>query len=372
MAEFLNLPTKEQFDVQNALLASIAAHTGAEGIAVSNWEDVQRIVRMGLADKMFKAGDQFVANYNSSPVVWNVIGVNHDTPTDKKYKNSLTLQAHDCIMNCQFDAPEALYYAEAELAAGEHVFTLNSLKYKFTTTLAIPAGGQVVVSAWQGTTGVDEYVPTKVTTYGADRKTAIESNLVVTAASSADTLTPINHHQRCRYGSNNYIASAIKQWLNSSLATFVWTPKTNFDRPPVDAPFTSGGFLKLLDADLVSVLGAVDKQVAKNTVTDGGGQDLFSDKVFLPSTVEVFGTTEGVTTGEKPYPYYSSLAGAATNAELAGRIKYLSGSARSWWLRSPLVTHSSTPRNVHTTGYVNHYYYVANHAYGLAPACCII
>lgn len=367
MAEFLNLPTKEQFDVQNALLASIASHTGTEGIAVSNWEDVQRLVRMGLADKMFKVGDQFVSSYDTGQVVWDVIGINHDIPTDKKYKNSLTLQAHDCLMNCQFDAPEAFYYAETELAAGTHIFTLNAVQYTFTTTQAIPQGGQAYISSWQ----TEGYVPTKITTYAVDRTTAIETGLDVTSTTGTDTLTPINNHARCRYGSNNYAESAIKQFLNSDVASFVWTPKTNFDRKPVDAPYTGGGFLKLLDADLVAVLGAVDKQVARNTITDGGGQDLFSDKAFLLSTKEVYGNNEGLITGEDVYPYYSALASAATNNVIAGRIKYLSGTARSWWLRSPDVTSSNAPRFVSTTGNVissvSAYY-----ANGLAPACCIV
>lgn len=367
MSNILNLPTKEQFDTQNALLASIASHIGAEGIKITNWEDVQRVVRMGLADKMFAVGDQFVSSYDTGEVVWDVIGINHDTPTDKKYKYSLTLQAHDCIMNCQFDATEALYYAETELPAGEHIFTLNNIKYKFTTAQVVPPGGQVYVSSWEG----DTYVPTKIATYGADRATTIESNIVVTATESGDdTLTPVNHHSRCRYGSNNYLESAIRQFLNSNDTTFAWTPKTNFDRPPSGAPFTGGGFLKLLDPDLVSVLGAVDKQVARNTVTDDGGQDLFSDKIFLLSRVEVYGGTEGVTTGEKPYFYYASLASAPTTDPLAGRIKYLSGTARLWWLRSPGVGDASGPRSVHASGSVyggNAYY-----AYGLAPACCII
>ncbi|MGI6636749.1 MAG: hypothetical protein ACOX2Z_00095 [Minisyncoccales bacterium] len=281
MAEFLNLPTKEQFDVQNALLASIASHTGTEGIAISNWEDVQRAVRMGLADKIFKVGDQFVSSYDTGQIVWDVIGINHDIPTDKKYTKSLTLQAHDCIMNCQFDAPEALYYAEAELPAGTHIFTLNALQYTFTTTQAVPVGGQVFINAWQSAEGAGVYVPTKITTYAADRATAIETDLDVTATTGTDTLAAVNNHSRCRYGSNNYMESAIKQFLNSNATSFAWTPKTNFDRPPSGAPYTGGGFLKLLDPELVAVLGAVDKQVARNTLTDGGGQDLFSDKVFF-------------------------------------------------------------------------------------------
>lgn len=368
MSNILNLPTKEQFDTQNALLASIASHIGTEGIKITNWEDVQRVVRMGLADKMFAVGDQFVSSYGESEqIVWDVIGINHDIPTDKKYKFSLTLQAHDCIMNCQFDAAEALYYAETELPAGEHIFTLNNIKYKFTTTQAVPAGGQVYISSWEG----DTYVPTKIRTYAADRTTAIESDLTVTATESGDdTLTPVNHHSRCRYGYNNYLESAVKQFLNSNDTTFAWTPKTNFDRPPSSAPFTGGGFLKLLDPDLVAVLGAVDKQVARNTITDGGGQDTFSDKVFLLSRVEIYGGTEGTTTGENPYPYYASLAPNPTADPLVGRIKYLSGSARYWWLRSPSVGYASSPRHVNTSGYVSGYYAIS--AFGLAPACCII
>lgn len=364
--DFLNLPTKEQFDVQNTLLASIASNTGTGGIKINNWDDVQRLVRMGLHTKMFTVGDQFVANYNDVPFTWDVIGINHDIPTDKKYKNSLTLQAHDCIMNCQFDAPEAFYYAETELAAGTHVFTLNALQYTFTTTKPVPVGGQVFVSAWEGST----YVPTIIATYAADRTTAIETGLAVTATTGTDTLTPVNNHSRCRYGSNNYKESAIKQFLNSNATSFAWTPKTNFDRPPSGAPYTGGGFLKLLDPELVAVLGAVDKQVARNTLTDGGGQDLFSDKVFLLSTKEVYGTNEGVITGEDAYPYYSVLAGAATNDALAGRIKYLAGSARGWWLRSPHVGNSYFPRHVGTTGSV--FSSSAHYAYGLAPACCIV
>ena len=370
MSNILNLPTKEQFDVQNTLLASIASNIGTGGIKINNWEDVQRLVRMGLHTKMFTVGDQFVANYNDVPFTWDVIGINHDTPTDKKYKNSLTLQAHDCIMNCQFDAPEALYYAETELAAGTHVFTLNALQYTFTTAQAIPAGGQVFINAWQSTEGAGVYVPTKITTYAADRATAIETDLDVTATTGTDTLAAVNNHSRCRYGSNNYVESAIKQFLNSDATSFAWTPKTNFDRPPTGAPYTGGGFLKLLDPELVAVLGAVDKQVARNTISDGGGQDLFSDKVFLPSRVEVFGGTEGETAGESPYAFYSALAASPTTESLAGRIKYLSGSARIWWMRSPYTGYLSFPRIVSLTGSVSSIN--ANNAHGLAPACCIV
>jgi hypothetical protein len=363
------LPKKfyDALDFQNVLLASIASNMGDKGITITNWQDVQRVVRMGIADKMFKVGDQFVSSYDTGQIVWDVIGINHDTPTDKKYSNSLTLQAHDCILNVQFDAPEALYYAEAELAAREHIFTLNSIKYTFTTNQAVPAGGQVYINAWE----TEGYVPTAITTYAADRTTAIETGLPVTVVEVGDdTLSPVNHHQRCRYGSNNYVESAIKQWLNSGADTFTWVPKTNYDRPPTDAPYTGAGFLNLLDPELVGVLGAVDKQVARNTITDDGEQDLFSDKVFLLSRVEVFGGTEGTTTGEQAYPYYSTLAANPTTDALAGRIKYIDSSSRPWWLRSPYASTAQYPRTVNPSGPVNSHY--AYSAIGAAPACCIV
>lgn len=335
-------------------------------IDIDSWESVQYLVRAGVAAQHFNVGDQLVSSYDTGTITWDVIGIDHDVPTASQFQHSLTLQMHDCLMNAQFDAPEALYYAEVELAAGEHIFTLNSLKYKFTTAQAVPAGGQVFVSAWDG----DTYVPTKITTYAADRTTAIESNLNVAAGTGSDTLTPVNHHQRCRYGSNNYLESALRAWLNSAEASFAWTPKTNFDRPPTAAPYTGAGFLSLLDPELVAVLGAVDKQVARNTVTDGGGQDLFSDKIFLISRVEAYGGTEGVATGETPYSYYSAMAEAPTANAIAGRIKLLSAAPRYWWLRSPHPGNAYYVRGVSLAGEVG--YISAGSSFGVAPACCIV
>ena len=93
----------------------------------------------------------------------------------------------------------------------------------------------------------------KATTYAADRTTVIEADLSVTTSIGTDTLLPVNHQQRCRYGSNNYKESAIRQFINSDAASFAWTPKTNFDRPPSGASILwrriFGG--KLLDQELV-------------------------------------------------------------------------------------------------------------------------
>lgn len=332
---------------------------------IKSWAAVQEIVRAGLASKAFNIGDQLLANYNGAPVVWDVIGIDHDKPTDTGFTHSLTLQAHDCLSNAQYDAPEALYYAEVELALGAYTFKKGAVDYTFTLGSAIPAGGQAVLT-WAGTPAI----PAEIKTYPTKlSNTAIET-VAVTAGATGTALTPINDLGRAKSGSNNYKDSAIRQWLNSSEASFAFAAQTNYDRPPTDAPFTGAGFLNLLDADLVAVLGAVDKQVARNTVTDGGEQDLFSDKVFLLSRVEIFAGTEGTTTGEQAYPYYSALAANPTINALAGRIKYLNDAARYWWLRSPITGFADYPRGVHTSGTVGGS--SAVDAFGAAPACCIV
>ena len=331
---------------------------GYTGVLDMTWKQIQGLVRRGKHIDIFTIGDQFVANYNGVEYIWDVIGINHDIPADKNYINSLTLQAHDCLRNCQWDAPEALYYAATALAPSKHIFEIDGGKYEFTTTLEVPEGGQVYVYSWD-----DDYIPLKARTYAADRVTVIEDDITVSTSTDSPTLSPVNHQTRCRYGSNNYWESNIRDWLNSEADQYIWTPKTNFDRPSTGAPYTGPGFLKLLDPELAAVIGKVNKQVARNTLTDGGGQDLFSDKVFLLSRVEAGGGTEGTTDGEEVYSYYDGI-------ENAGRIKLLNGSPRGWWLRSPHVSTARYARYVRTSGVVTGSY--ASSSGGLAPACCII
>lgn len=175
---------------------------------------------------------------------------------------------------------------------------------------------------------------------------------------------------RQQFGNNRYLHSAIRQWLNSAETTFTWQPQHQYDAAPTGAPYNGPGFLKLLDPELVAVLGAVDKQVARNTVIDGGGQDLFSDKVFLLSRVEVYGGAEGETGGEAPYPYYESMAPSPTTDALDGRIKYLGASARNWWLRSPGTGFARSVRSVHTSGSITTN--SATDLTGVAPAVVIV
>ncbi len=279
MAQEINLATKElQLEIIEKL------NLGFGFLVVNSWKGLQNLVREGQASKYFKVGDQIVSLYGTQPLIWDVIGIDHDTPTDTSYVHSLTIQTHDILADIQFDAPEP---------------------------------------------------------------------------SNPDSNRQTN-------GNNRYIHSAIRQWLNSSQATFQWQSQHQYDTTPstiTPEAYGGAGFLDRLDPELVAVLGAVNKQVARNTVVDGGGQDTFSDKVFLLSPVEVGFSAEGETTGESVYPFYEGVANA-------GRIKKLGDTAKVWWLRSPFVSYSYYVRYVSADGMLGSNN--ANYAYGAAPACCII
>jgi len=345
-------PNADQFDVMNRYLASIALSVsdGNSPWIVESWADVQQAVRLGVASKIFAIGDQLMADWNGTPRVWNIIGIDHDTPSNSGLTHSLTIQANDILRSGRISGPEAMYNAITELPAGTHIFTTNSLQYTFTSTKAVPAGGVIYIKTRS------EYIPLTLTIYASDRKTVIEDDIAVTATSGTDTITPINDHVRMRYGNNNYSISALRQWLNSESATFTWQPLGLYDMP---SSYETAGFINLLDADLQAVIGAVDKQVARATY-DGGGQDTFSDKVFLLSRKEIFGDNEGVVTGEVVYPFWDG----SSNAD---RIK---GSPSYWWLRSPYVSHTNHTRNVVTSGDLSNGSAIGSN--GLAPACVII
>ena len=453
-------PNKEQFDTMNTLLAAIASSQG--GIKIQSFKDVQQIVRMGLASKIFSIGDQLICeketaltanvgnsegspgisaatvsastfheavggihsgdyefiyngvewHYNgesvslstygisvtgtpiagdevvvhetTSQLVWDIIGFDHDVPANAAHTHSMTLLLHDCLLSLQFDATEALYYCAAELPAGTYHFTLLSgydtaygggKTYQFTLTQAVPAGGQLMFP-WGYNTQASSV---KISSYSSRTSTtAIESVSVSEGTDGTDlgtangSTTHMNYTHRIRYGSNNWKESAIRQYLNSAAsAGSVWSPKTEFDRPPSWASSTAG-FMKDLDTEFLSVVGTVTKRTARNTVTDGGGYDDTEDKFFLLSRSEVFAGKENSIDEGDPYPYYSlgSDYSSPNGGADSNRIKYRSGSAQYWWLRTPDSGSGYIVRGLGPTGSL--YSGSAYDSSGVAPACNII
>lgn len=374
----------EKMDTQNRFLAALVTAQGG-ALKPTSWAEIQALVRAGLHKNVFSIGDQLVCSKGEGTLTWDVIGIDHDTPSDSQFTHSLTLQLHDCLSSTmQYDAPEALYYAASGLSAGTYNFTIQSgydetygggKTYQFTLTQDVPVGGQLTFG-WANNT---QAVNAKITSYsGATSTTQIEQVSVTegnggTSLGTTDgTNTNVNHIHRVRFGSNNPLQSALRQFLNSDKsAGNVWTPQTNFDRPPAWAGNTAG-FMSDLDSDFLAVIGKVNKTTALNTVTDGGGSVTLDDKFFLLSRSEVYGGLENNINEGSPYPYYkdySNLSEAGETADI-NRIKYRNGTAQLWWLRSPYAVAANSVRGVSTGGIVSQY--SPSGVYGVAPACNII
>lgn len=330
-------------------------------------------------------GDEIVVHETASSLVWDVLGIDCDTPADSQFTHSVTLGLHDCFSELQFDAREALFYFVDGLAAGTYNFTVKAhtwvsgdvnKTFQFTLTQAIPAKGQLVLSVAYNVTIANS---TAKTYSGAASATEIET-VTITEGSAGTSLGDVNNAisggtnslQGALLGNNNYSQSALRQYLNSKAAAgSVWSAKNVWDRAPSWKDNTAG-FLNGMDEDFLSVIGEVTKKTALNTVSDGGGSETTTEKFFLLSRSEVYGGNE-VTGGEgAAYPYYSDYSdlGSAGTGNDSNRIKYRNGTAKYWWLRSPNAGNASNVRTVHTTGTIT--IGGAYNSNGVAPACCII
>lgn len=350
----------------------------AANIDITSWYGVRDIVRRGLASRFFQDGDQLICQKDGNNIVWDIVGIDKDTPADSNFTHSLTLLAHDVYITAAFDAKEALFAFDDGLEAGTYHFTIDQHPWvagdvgkvvQFTLTSDIPAGGQLVVNNAYNATMIGATISAfsgGASVAAAETVTMTEGSDGTDLGSVASTLTgtTTNSIQRALLGSNNWSQSAARQYLNSDKAAGAyWMPKTKWDRPPGYVASTAG-FLKGLDGDFVSVLGKVIKTTSQNTVTDGGGGIQSEELVFLPSRSEIYGSAEitGVNEGAI-YDYYK-------NATDADRIKYQGTAARYWFLRTPHASNAYGVRIVTSSGVLN--YDIASSAYGLVPACCIV
>ena len=114
---------------------------------------------------------------------------------------------------------------------------------------------------------------------------------------------------------------------------------------------TMATLLSQLPSDLQGVI----KQVNKKATAGGASTSITTsaDKLWLLAEVEVDGTTSaGYADEGEQYEYWKTVKDGTVAAD---RIKYLSngsGSAYSWWLRSPHFSNSTSFRSFYSTGTV--------------------
>ena len=181
-----------------------------------------------------------------------------------------------------------------------------------------------------------------------------------------DAKEPSNpNSDRANYGNNKYSVSNIDEWLNSFGSAGQWySAQHEYDAPPTNENVWSGyneydqdaGFLNGFDDAFVDALKSTTLKVALNTVTDGGGFESVTRRVFLASRAEVFGTAEnGIMEGS-----LLSIFGAGTDACRKAKISAYAAAHSEysvtenqnwyWWLRSPYSPDSRDARHVDSGG----------------------
>lgn len=334
-------------------------------------------------------GDVIAVTVSTATLVFQYVAKDKVTLRNANLTHSIVLQLKNCYRSMQFAAAEAIIYASAAMPAGTYHFNLykpGNIYYlnaglqnkdvQFTTTVDIPAGGQLVLTSgsFKDSTAVSAL---KLTSYGSKGSTtALEAGIDCVEGTSGTDLGnantaanngKVNSTDRCVYGSNNWEYSGLRQWLNSDGAASSWyVAKGPFSRPYSNAGLQ--GWEYGIEKDFLDILQEVAVPTTQNWF-DGGATKTTYDKWFIPSNSQIWFTaseTEGT-----PWDYYTTFsdnASATTGAD-SNRIKTLSGSATYWWTRSPYGSYSYVECLVGPAGqYCN---YSAIHSYGVAPACVI-
>ena len=370
----------------------------AGGVA-DNWDAIWKIVQAGKLAQL-PVGTQIVDKWALSDsaadkydAVWDV--VHHYANGD------VALNWHYALPNdCQFDAPEAIYYAPSGgLAAGTYYISIGtayggwstSKHIQFTLSAAMAEGDQLYIdcggdSANDPTNNRNWYV------YAQGSTTAKQSGKTSngTSGTSLGTIGATNAHKPegnlngisvVVYGYGRWSQSAIRQWLNSeAVAGYWWTPQNPWDRPPGNAA-TVRGFLAGCSPEFLEVLKPVEVITALNTVQGFTDQtETTQDRIFLPALDSWY--IQPQYSGEDDnWDYYKALA---AEAGLSGKfqtypatydvLKKYSISAKTSavvvWLRSAGRGGANYAWAVHSSGSVSN----GNARYALrgCPACKII
>lgn len=189
---------------------------------------------------------------------------------------------------------------------------------------------------------------------------------------------------RRSYGNNRYSLSNIDRWLNSDAAAGRWWAATHSaDAAPTNANVWSNyneydaqaGFLNGFSANMKAALLNTTITVAKNTVTDGGGSETITRKLFLASTTEVGLPNENsIAEGSKLAIFSDNNSRLAyPTAEAVSNSEYktsnlAAGSPWWWYLRTPYASDSYRVRIVNTDGSLGYAYAYSGYG-GVRPLC---
>ena len=369
-----------------------------------NGEDVE-LINYGIAVTGTPAADDtVVVHVQASKIEFDVVDIDYDVPVNDALEHTLALWTSDLLLydSIPFCSPQKLVSVREALPAGTYNITLDhgtygggttqDSTYQFTTTQEIPAGGGIRHTS-MGQYQNNGYNKGQITagtfiTYDASYN-IIEQGLVCTEGSGGTSLgtttasnptykteAKLNFTERQFYGSNRWIHSANKEWLNSDapgaasrqIASW-WTASDEFDMP---VRSTLPGFLHGLDPAFRAIIQKVRKRTAK-CIADGSGYEDTEELIFEPSMTEL-GYGKNNNTSET-----AAKADGTLKTELAwdmfigasndDRIRYQNGTARYYWLRSPYPSSANVERFVYPSGALSNYF--AYSASGVSAGLCL-
>ncbi len=335
------------------------------------------------------ADDIVVVHVQANKITVEILDIDKDVPVNPALKHSISgltedVQSYGSIPRC---APQALVAVVEAIAANTRVYvngdhcaynagTNEDGYFGFTTPVAIPAGGKIQHSNL-GRYSSSGYSKARVlagkwTVYDANYNVIAENiatdegttgTLLGTVTATNPSLLVngtqhVNFTQAQAHGTNLSSHAAQEKWLESdapgaasgAIASW-WYPSDEFDMP---VRSTLPGFLHGIDPEFLATIAPVYKRTAKANAYGGGYEDVVK-RVWVPSLTEIFGTNNNNVVETSPKgvdgdPNFTGAYELFKDAENEDRIKYLNGSARIWFLRSPNPSLASLVRYVATGG----------------------
>lgn len=394
---------------QNLLLSELVdAQSHATPIATLN--EIHQIVTAGEAPNAFSFGDQINLNYkdgNTDFVLpWDIVAFGEFEEEDGEVKPGMVIQSHYAMQGVQFSASQAAYVCTTAMAPGVYHFSIaNNLGthcvagkvYQFTTTVEIPAGGQIVIGKDNNdfyTWGAPDIAPSRWRVYTFANAASIMPLETLTLAEgsggtelgSLSTSTKfgapgMTNLQSAAYGYNRWSHSANRQFYNSAADIGAWwTPQHDSDRPPQQLA-TMKGFMAGFDEAFLNIVRPIKVTTALNNTSDsqiGTSEDTY-DTFFLPSLEQEYIVPQLSMVEGTYWGYWKERLGLTSpqstetaNAN-ARHIRYAFNaktSARYCRLRSASRSYAYYAWNVSSTGAA--YSYAATYAHRGCPACVII
>lgn len=396
----------ETLERQNLLISELITETAASPATLA---EIHRIVQSGEAQHFFSIGDQINLNYKEGStnyvLPWDIVDFGEFELEDGETKPGMVIQSHYAMQGVQFSASQAAYVCETALAPGTYNFTIGTSwgthcvkdkVYQFTTTVEIPANGQIVVGKNNDfyTWGAPDVAPEnwRVFTFATPSSTTPLETLTLTEGSGGTSIGTLSsttkfgaegmtNLQSAVYGYNRWSHSANRQFYNSgAAANGWWTAQHPADRPPQQLA-SIPGFMAGFDEAFLNIIKAVKVTTALNTVTDseiGTSEDTF-DTFFLPSLEQEYIVPQLAGVEGEYWPYWKERFGLTfpqaqgadgTNSRHIRYAYNAKTSAQLCRLRSAGRYDATHVWYVSTAG--NAYYGGAAFAFRGCPACVII